>query len=883
MVSANLTQLFGTFINALHILHNNGVLDAYGHLSVRNPNNTTTFFMSRNVAPALVSSLDDIVEYHISDASPVEPNAPNGFIERYIHSEIYKRFSQISTVVHSHSPAVIPYSINDVPLKPLIHMAGFLGERVPVFDISKHYRGNDTQDLLVRSVGLGAALAAEFSAGGRETNNSLPDYDVALMQSHGFTTCATGIENVVVQAYYTQVNAQVQSEALTSEHAYLGPEANSGDKLTYLTQQQASDAWASNMGTVQRPWDLWVREVKYHKAQTRRILRGQIRDITEMSLRKQADGSDGEPEAGSPSSTSSALKIEANQASVGVAGDDKEAGMSTLERITTSFGARPECFKNTLQEVAFVLQATVATASSAFLAGTALIITVPVSLDLNMTQGQISLVAGAFQLALGQLADLLGRKVMFITGMAGFSLFSLLVAFAQNPFWMLIVCGVLGIPAAMVVPPAIGILGAAYATPSKRKNAAFSSFSAGNPLGFVFGTILCGIATQLFNWRAAFILLSIIWAVFTVFAFWAVPNVETFERAPLRQRLGTLKQFDYLGTILTIFGTGMFTAGLTLGPQDGWSRAHVIALIVVGILLLVVFVFWEKVFPTPLMPLYIWKDRNFSLIIIVVVLGNMSFQATGFWVAFFMQQVQRLSTLNVAVRLLPMAVAGLLWNVLAGRILHKVNNTLIMIFGAVSYLAAALLFSFMRADSNYWAFIFPALVLNVAGADLQFNVANMYVLQSLPSHQQSLAGGIFNVFIRLSNTAVLGISTAVFSSIQSNPTSLEDPILKYTRTFQTTVALAAAGVLISPFIKLGTQGNAPKVEVREEEKLKGSTDAVDNGRDSSVDPTGELGDNKKLHDYMYIGCRQTPPYAVQRGGTYCRCNEAQECTRGCCR
>ncbi|KAI0489893.1 major facilitator superfamily domain-containing protein [Xylaria cf. heliscus] len=831
MVSGNLTQLFATFINALHILHKNGVLDAYGHLSARNPNNPATFFLSRNVAPALVASPDDIVEYYISDASPVERNAPNGFIERYIHSEIYKRFSQINAVVHSHSPAVIPYSISNVPLSPLIHMAGFLGERVPVFDIAKHYyRNNDTQDLLVRNVGLGAALAAEFSTAGARTNKSLPDYYVALMRSHGFTTCATGIETVVYQAIYTQVNAQVQSETLASRHAYSATEANLGGRLTHLTPKQAKDSWASNRGTVQRPWELWVREVKVSPLYV---------TITEMSPRQQADGCDGGAETGSPSSTSSALKTEENQASVeAVSGDDNDdkeiaASMSRLERITTSFGDRPECFKNTLQEIAFVLQATVATASSAFLAGTTLIITVPVSLDLNMTQGQISLVAGAFQLALGQLADLLGRKAMFITGMAGFSLFSLVVAFAQNPFWLLIVCGVLGIPAAMVVPPAIGILGAAYHTPSKRKNAAFSSFSAGNPLGFVFGTILCGIATQIFNWRAAFILLSIIWAVFTVFAFWAVPNVETFERAPLRQRLGALKQFDYLGTVLTIFGTGMFTAGLTLGPQDGWSRAHVIALIVVGILLLVAFVFWEKVFPTPLMPLYIWKDRNFSLIIIVVVLGNMSFQATGFWVAFFMQQVQRLSTLNVAVRLLPMAIAGLLWNVLAGRILHKVNNTLIMVFGAVSYLAAALLFSFMRADSNYWAFIFPALVLNVAGADLQFNVANMYVLQSLPSHQQSLAGGIFNVFIRLSNTAVLGISTAVFSSIESTPASLTDPMLKYVRTFQTTVALAAAGVLISPFIKLGTQGNAPKAEVREEEKLKKSTDAIETAESSS--------------------------------------------------
>ncbi|KAI0971492.1 MFS general substrate transporter [Xylaria arbuscula] len=561
-----------------------------------------------------------------------------------------------------------------------------------------------------------------------------------------------------------------------------------------------------------------------------------------MSPEKQPAEVDGVVSQSSASSTS---KAEENRVMVGVASDeasdDTELAMSPLERITTSFGARPACFKNTLQEVAFVTQATVATASSAFLAGTALIITVPVSLDLNLTQGEISwisastsLVAGAFQLALGQLADLLGRKAMFITGMAGFSLFSLLVAFAQNPFWLLIVCGVLGIPAAMVVPPAIGILGAAYAVPSKRKNAAFSSFSAGNPLGFVFGTILCGVATQLFNWRAAFILLSIIWAVFTVFAFWAVPNVETFERAPLKQRLGALRHFDYVGTVLTILGTGMFAAGLTLGPQDGWSRAHVIALIVVGIVLLAIFVFWETIFPTPLMPPHIWKDRNFSLIIVVVLLGNMSFQATGFWISFFMQQVQKLSTLDVAVHLLPMAIAGILWNILAGRILHKVNNTFLMVFGAVSYLGAALLFSFMKADSNYWAFVFPALVLNVAGADLQFNVANMYVLQSLPSHQQSLAGGIFNVVIRLSNTVVLGISTAVYSSIESTPAGLADPMLKYTRTFQTTVGLAAAGVALSPFIRLGTQGNAPKMEAREEnEKLGNLTDGKEAAKDSS--------------------------------------------------
>jgi ribulose-5-phosphate 4-epimerase/fuculose-1-phosphate aldolase len=127
MVAANLTAVFNTLITGLHILHYNGVLDAYGHMSVRNPNNGSNFFMSRNLAPALVANSSDLVEYHVEDAAPVDPNAPSGFIERYIHSELYKRFPSINSVVHSHSPQVVPYTFSGVPLRPTLHMAGFLG------------------------------------------------------------------------------------------------------------------------------------------------------------------------------------------------------------------------------------------------------------------------------------------------------------------------------------------------------------------------------------------------------------------------------------------------------------------------------------------------------------------------------------------------------------------------------------------------------------------------------------------------------------------------------------------------------------------------------------------------------------------------------------
>ena len=120
-------EVFGTLLTASHIGHHHGILDAYGHISVRNPHNPTTFFLSRNLAPALISSSEDIIEYHVDNAEPIEANAKAGYQERCIHSEILKKFAHINSVIHSHAPDVLPFCISDVPLKASIHMAGFLG------------------------------------------------------------------------------------------------------------------------------------------------------------------------------------------------------------------------------------------------------------------------------------------------------------------------------------------------------------------------------------------------------------------------------------------------------------------------------------------------------------------------------------------------------------------------------------------------------------------------------------------------------------------------------------------------------------------------------------------------------------------------------------
>ncbi|KAK1752141.1 putative major facilitator superfamily protein [Echria macrotheca] len=405
-------------------------------------------------------------------------------------------------------------------------------------------------------------------------------------------------------------------------------------------------------------------------------------------------------------------------------------------RLNLNLGPRPPCFPSTLRESLFILQATNATAASSFFQGATAIITFSIGADLSMTQGEITwitastaLTAGAFQLGLGQLADLLGRRATFIIGMGSFSALALLGAFARDPLWMDVVCGAVGVCSAMVVPPAIGIMGAAYGVPSKRKNLAFSAFGAGNPLGFVFGSILSGVATKIFGWRAAFVLIAILWACFTVLAFWTIPRVEAYPVGqPLKTRLRLfVRTFDSVGTVLTIFGTGLLTAGITLGPTDGWKAPHIVAMLVLGAILLVVFVFWERIYPHPLMPPHIWKDRNFTFIILACLPGYMAFLSSNFWLAFFMQSLQHLSPLTVAVHLIPQAVAGLIYNIIAGSVLHRINNTLLVAVGSVSYTASNILLALMRPDSPYWGFVFPALILSVVGADFQFNVANVCV------------------------------------------------------------------------------------------------------------------------------------------------------------
>ena len=249
--------------------------------------------------------------------------------------------------------------------------------------------------------------------------------------------------------------------------------------------------------------------------------------------------------------------------------DEEHASDNGAGNATESIGQRPECFNSTFTEILYVATCTMAVGMQALLQGSVTVITSFIAEDLNMTTAQTtwivassSLTCGSFLLFFGRVADLFGRKILFVLSLFLFAVFSLAAGFSRTALTLDVLNGVLGFLSASAVPPAIGSLGITYGKGSRRKNYAFAFFSAGNPLGYIFGTIFSGVATKLFSWRASFWLLAIIYLLTTVLAIFAMPK-DTTEKLPLSWH--ALLKFDVVGALSITAGIGMFVSALRYG------------------------------------------------------------------------------------------------------------------------------------------------------------------------------------------------------------------------------------------------------------------------------------------------------------------------------
>ncbi len=230
------TSLVEDLVLANHVLFDQGVVDAFGHVSVRHDRAPDRFLLARNMAPGQVTD-GDIVEFTL-DGEPVNAQARKVYLERFIHGEVYRRRPDVVAVVHSHSHAIVPLSVvKGMRLRALFHMAGFVGQGAPVFEIRE--AGGDGTDLLISSNALGRALAEHFDG-----------HDIVLMRGHGSAVVGASIRQAVWRAVYAELNARYQIEAMR-----LG-------EVTFLTEAESRACVANVEAQVQRPWDLWVEQAR---------------------------------------------------------------------------------------------------------------------------------------------------------------------------------------------------------------------------------------------------------------------------------------------------------------------------------------------------------------------------------------------------------------------------------------------------------------------------------------------------------------------------------------------------------------------------------------------------------------------------------------------
>jgi ribulose-5-phosphate 4-epimerase/fuculose-1-phosphate aldolase len=233
-------ELIGELVTANQILFDQGVVDAFGHISVRHDKRPDRFLLARNMAPSRVTA-EDIVEFTL-DGEAVNANGRKVYLERFIHGEIFRKRPDVMAVIHSHSHSVVPLSVvKGVRLKAIFHMAGFIGQGAPVFEIRE--AGGDGTDLLISSNHLGRALAEHFDG-----------HDIVLMRGHGSTVVGGSIKQAVYRAVYAELNARYQLQAMQ-----LG-------EVTFLTEGESQACVQNVEGQVQRPWDMWLEQARARRS-----------------------------------------------------------------------------------------------------------------------------------------------------------------------------------------------------------------------------------------------------------------------------------------------------------------------------------------------------------------------------------------------------------------------------------------------------------------------------------------------------------------------------------------------------------------------------------------------------------------------------------------
>ena len=456
-------------------------------------------------------------------------------------------------------------------------------------------------------------------------------------------------------------------------------------------------------------------------------------------------------------------------------GDLEKADGTPVERTVTSGSQMP---MSKARAIALVITLT----GAAFLntlSNQAVVIILPTigrDLDIPAARQQwivsaYSLTFGCFLLLWGRIADVIGKKKVFIWGSAWVCLTTLVCPFIPSEIGFDVFRGLQGLGAAANVPTAIGILGVTF-PPGKAKNYAFATYSSGAPLGSVIGNILGGVVGQYANWKWVLWILAILAAMITVAGHFVVPQPK-----PRTQPMDIRNAVDWAGGATVTVAILVLLFALTEGNVVGWATPWIPVLIVVSVVLLAAFVMWQtylekKTTRRPLMKISMFKDYKISAAMFAMMSFFAAFSNYLVFATYFYQEFEGRSTIQTTLRFIPTGVVGGVAIFIVSQILSKVKVYYILMWGMLCCAVACLLFAVpIPVGTTYWAFGFPAMCLSVLGADALFPALLLFTAQSLPKEDQALGGATINCVGQVGRAIGLAICTAVQVAVQESKES----------------------------------------------------------------------------------------------------------------
>ncbi|KAL1651784.1 hypothetical protein SLS61_005155 [Didymella pomorum] len=375
-----------------------------------------------------------------------------------------------------------------------------------------------------------------------------------------------------------------------------------------------------------------------------------------------------------------------------------------------------------------------------------------------------NLTFGCFLLLWGRLADVYGRRLIFIWGSVFFTITSIIPPFITNEIGFDIMRGLQGLAAAAMAPTALGILGVTF-PPGRMKDIAFGCFGAGAPLGGIFGNIFGGVVAEYLNWKWVFWIFGMVSAISTLASFFVIPLPPPQPEPTMRNTV------DWIGGTLITIGLIILLFALSEGNVVGWRTPWVPSLIVVSLLIILAFGFWQHYLETrterrPLMKMSIFANRKFTWANVLMGLFFASFNNYLIFATYWFQDFQGLSVIKTTLRFIPNGVTGIMVATVTGFLLSHVRGDYILIFSTFAVSMSSLLFAIpVPENTTYWAYGFPAMVFCVCGADTIFPVLTLFVAKTLPAEDASLGGALITAVGQIGRAIGLALATAVQTAL----------------------------------------------------------------------------------------------------------------------